>query len=518
MKRPGRFLWRDCEGAVAPTVALSLFALIAAGGIAFDYAHMASLHTELQDAADQAALAAATQLDGTAGARTRATAAAQSLLANKAVFADVGGTAVTVSSVIFYQTAANAEANSNPVTSDKTAHFARIILASKRANFALTPVVGAIASGNIAAEAVAGLKSSLCKIPPLMLCNPAEAGGSTAFNVGDYIGDGIKMVAVGNGGGPWQAGDFGYLQNNGGANGAPGLRQLLGWDTPPGDCLQVDTADTKPGATTTVTDALNTRFDITENGTSCPSGGTCTAAQNAVKDLVDTGSCSWGLDAKGGPSKIGYYGNKYPNASAPGDLPTTITPSSMGFPEDECHYTSCPNGRVGDGHWDRDAYFRTNYARSGSPAYWTGGTAAHSWQANTGLPANATRYQVYSWELAHRGQTIDGVTILAPRAVGTSTAYGEGGHCRPVQATTAPDRRRITAAVVNCGANNVKGNTIDVPVETWIDIFLVEPSWKRTTTSRGDIYVEVIAATTGATTTSAGTGQLTRRDVPFLVK
>ena len=59
-------LWRSASGSVAPTVALSLVALIAVGGIAFDYARMASLDTELQQAADQAALAAATQLDGSA--------------------------------------------------------------------------------------------------------------------------------------------------------------------------------------------------------------------------------------------------------------------------------------------------------------------------------------------------------------------------------------------------------------------------------------------------------------------
>ncbi|MGI8931674.1 MAG: pilus assembly protein TadG-related protein, partial [Sphingomicrobium sp.] len=57
------WLGRDRRGAVAPTLALSLFALVGAGGIAFDYARLASLDTELQQAADQAALAAATQLD-----------------------------------------------------------------------------------------------------------------------------------------------------------------------------------------------------------------------------------------------------------------------------------------------------------------------------------------------------------------------------------------------------------------------------------------------------------------------
>lgn len=64
MRRSVRSLWRNSEGSVAPTVALSLVALIAAGGVAFDYAQLAEMDTELQQAADQAALAAATQLDG----------------------------------------------------------------------------------------------------------------------------------------------------------------------------------------------------------------------------------------------------------------------------------------------------------------------------------------------------------------------------------------------------------------------------------------------------------------------
>ena len=80
--------FRQSEGAaVAPTVALALFALIAAGGLAFDFARMANLDTELQTAADQAALAAASQLDGAANARNRATTAANSLISNPTRFA-----------------------------------------------------------------------------------------------------------------------------------------------------------------------------------------------------------------------------------------------------------------------------------------------------------------------------------------------------------------------------------------------------------------------------------------------
>ena len=83
MKR--RSLWLGGNsGAVAPTVALSLFALIGAGGIAFDYARMAALDTELQNAADQAALAAASQLDGETGACSRASAAAVGMVSKPA--------------------------------------------------------------------------------------------------------------------------------------------------------------------------------------------------------------------------------------------------------------------------------------------------------------------------------------------------------------------------------------------------------------------------------------------------
>src|SRR5437764_13530822 len=122
MMRLGRKLWRNTDGAVAPVVALSLTALIAIGGIAFDYSRLANLDTEFQDAADQAALAAASQLDGTntnGSAITRAIAAAQSLLANSTLMANdanASGRAITIPTVVFYATKADAEANTNPIT------------------------------------------------------------------------------------------------------------------------------------------------------------------------------------------------------------------------------------------------------------------------------------------------------------------------------------------------------------------------------------------------------------------
>src|SRR5205809_6337701 len=96
MGRSALNIYRSDDGAVAPLLAISLFALIAAGGIAFDYARMASMDTELQDAADQAALAAASQLDGQTGACARAAAAASSLVNNNTLFANETGGARAV--------------------------------------------------------------------------------------------------------------------------------------------------------------------------------------------------------------------------------------------------------------------------------------------------------------------------------------------------------------------------------------------------------------------------------------
>ena len=82
--------WQSETGAVAATYALALPALIGISAIGFDYARLASMDTELQNAADQAALAGVTQLDGMGesalgagdGACARAARAANSLVAN----------------------------------------------------------------------------------------------------------------------------------------------------------------------------------------------------------------------------------------------------------------------------------------------------------------------------------------------------------------------------------------------------------------------------------------------------
>ena len=549
MRRSVRSLSRNTDGAVAATVGLSLFALIAFGGIAFDYARLASLDSELQDAADQSALAAASQLDQTSGAILRATAAANSLLTNRTLMANdsnASGTAITVPTVVFYANKTDAEADTNRVTSDTTAKFVRVAVATRQAVYALTPVVAAFRSGNVGAEAVAGLGSATCKTPPVMICNPSETGTNTSFDASLYAGKGLELISVGNGSGAWVPGNFGYLDTGGGGSGANGLKEDLGWTTPPGDCAGGTGVDTKPGASTSVTDAIDTRFDIYDSNQACQSGGTCPASINSVKDVVrdananGNNSCKIHSQGWGEIASTSYY---YLATSATVPLAVTTIPSAMGHPRDMCHAVSvngtCSGGRIGDGLWDRDAYFRTNYLRTVAGTGGAAGTrwSAANWQSNTGLSPSvaitasnyASRYNVYNWEIAHRDQVIDGVTVLGPNPAGasgnTKVAYGKPV-CSPAQGYgpgfvpggSTPDRRRISAAVINCIANNVHGNSTGVPVEKWIELFLVEPSLNRTSgkTNAGDVYVEVIGETQAGAGATAG--QVIRRDVPYLVK
>jgi len=509
------------DGAVAPTVAISLFALVAAGGVAFDYARLASMDSELQNAADQAALAGASQLDGQTGAIDRATAAAQGLIANQTIMANdsnASGTAVTIPTVVFYETKADAENNVNGFTDPARfadAKFVRVAVQMREAFYALTPVVSAFRSGLIGAEAIAGLGSAICKTPPVMLCNPAESDTNTNtafdFDANALKGVGLKLIT----GSADAPGNFGFLETGFG-EGASNLARALGYNSPPGDCSPTNGVSTKPGMNAVVMNALNTRFDVYANGANtCPAGGACSPSRNTRKDLVKNGA------ANANCGNWGESDNPYRPATT-----TPLTggyPDIMGHPRDLCHAVSndgvCtpfvdgePN-RIGNGAWDRDAYFRVNY----------GWNDQATWTAQTGLSPNATRYEVYSWELAH--PTTGPYSEFTPQG-GGGAKYG---YSYPVCTTpgitpdaTTVDRRRISAAVVNCVALGLAGSEDGVAVVRWIDLFLVEPSFDRGTgnnkrTESKDVYVEVIGETnTGAAGQTAG--QVVRRDVPYLVK
>jgi len=538
MRRRIRELVGNDSANVAPIVALSLTALIAAGGIAFDYARLVSLDTELQNAADQAALAAASQLDREANACARANSAAQTLVANQTLFAnDSGGQGVTlpsepacdqVGSIRFYQ-----DKNRTPAVTDAEARFVEVTVNGRTANFTLTPVVGAISSGVLTGTAFAGMGSAICKVPPLMMCNPNPGTPfnpallDLPFSAGGLKGIGLKLFQ--GGGNSWAPGAFGYLDVGAVNNGTPDQRVALGMDFPNTNCVAEAGVEVDTGVAASVLDALNTRFDIYQNGwgkNTCFPHAQCNPAWNTTKDLVRREAASaaaCGISNNSSEWRLPPDAEQYVASNAAGDDSNV---AHMGYPMDICHYPSgggcgTTNARFGNGNWRRDIYFLKNHPTQSDPT-------GSNWQTVTGLAADASRYDVYRWE-----QNIPGVGNIAtgsrPNVSRNMSVPGSGAFtqygspvCKPPGLPASagqPDRRVLAVAVAdNCAAIN--GGSTAVDVGGWAEVFLVQPSVQRgsggSITSGEEIYVEIIGSTNP--TDSGAAAQVVTRDVPFLVE
>jgi len=528
-----------CEsGAVAATYALSLFALIAVAGVGFDYARMAGMHSELQNAADQAALAGASQLDEETGACSRAATAAASLLRNESLLgrAESGSLAVSIATettcdavgkVRFWQDVDKTTA----ATSDANAGFIEVIVDERTADYALTPVIGLLNSGALDARAMAGVSSAVCEVPPLMVCLPG--GGlnpGTDAAPGPDRGIGIKATSH-TAGNAWAPGDFGFLEVGAGTN--ADLAKAIAYNEIPLDCVPAEGTLPETGNAQVLYEAMNTRLDIYPQGNDAPlnvcRGGVCPAAANNVKDLINPntgtlndnqcriGNSGWRLpDNRFRPQDIDTVAGTFNSSFTDSDGVTNGgNPVAMGYSRDLCHYNSYDDidcdgaadlgsedvNRFGDGDWPRYDYFQQNHGidPSSFSASWNGSapaTSASTW----------TRYQTYVWE-----QTL-------PSA---SRPPGYDRLCS-VAAPGDIDRRILTVAgVSNCAA--LAGGSTAVVVFDWYDMFLVEPvvddNVERANGRDNDqIYLELIRRTTIGTGTGANTSQAVRRDVPYLVR
>ena len=528
-------LGKGTKAAVAPTVALSLFALVGMGGIAFDYAHLVALDTELQQAADHAALAAATQLDRSDDAQARASGAIQNpgtnrLAANITRFANDSsgsGQSVEIADITFCSefddTVADTTAACTVASGDTDSAFVIVTTELRTANFAFTPVVAAF-SGTISASAVAGVQSSICNVAPLLVCAP-----NNSFPTNNDIGKGIVMKVAG--GSAWAPGNYGFLDF--GAGNPAVMDALMGFGLD--GCQGTDDNQTEPG-NKNATDALNTRFDIyagtgaTNNPSACdPSDGNGCPALNTRKDM--TLEMEYKIRQDGGlpapdPSTVPACG-----AAAGGSLATgqvsydndfVLEPAAKGFPRDTCHYGgSCSGGNFGDADWDRSGYMEANH-----PGVATSAVAAAAGKT----VATLTRYDVYVWEQATSG-------AMDPYEVGTmgppdiqgggQKTYTFTRKCNFSQPKLAPDpypeqkdRRILTIVAADCTNLKGKGEAFeDYVLLRAFDVFLVEPSMQRTVpgvTDDKEIYGEVI----GPAETFAGTTgfQYYSRNRPYLVR
>ena len=536
MKRSLRSLWRKDDGAVAPTVALSLFALIASGGIAFDYARLAAMDTELQQAADMAALAAATQLDRTDGSRDRATdsitdtssSGANLLAANITRFEnDADAPAVEIETITFCK----AFDDDNPDTEaacddsdvdDSNAAIIVVKTTARTANYALTPIVAAFA-GTVRAEAVAGVESSICNVAPLLICAP-----SADFPTDADIGRGIVLKPFG-GQDSWAPGNYGLLDFGNGQNAV--IDALVGHGL--NGCQSSDDNRTEPGVKD-ITDAVNTRMDVyggnpatrdpdicdSTTGSGCPAPNTGKDMARSETYVVDTDPTQ---TVQPPAPACGQSGASFPGTLTIGDS-FALNTAVKGFTRDTCHYNqSCQDGNIGDGSWDFDAYMAANHASVANPDEAVGGT---------------TRWKVYQWELANdpTSGTLDPQAVSAPapttelkkiRGVNRKvwTFAKQCAHSRPVYASATyaaqKDRRLLPVVAADCTNLHGSGQMYqDYTLLRVFDIFLTEPSLDRAApgvgTDEKEIYAEIVGP---AETVGGGTGfQYYSRNRPYLIR
>lgn len=468
---------RDLRASVT-IFALVVFAfLMSFGGLIFDVGRIFNLHSQAQAYVDEAALTAAAELDGEAGAIQRAIRAAVGD-AQAGPIIDPGfrltlsgDSGIGIQSLVFLEAIADDPApntrspiagdtvlctyESGAVTcdgltqaeADRRVNFVLVNATTETENFYLFPIMSAFVPGmrteaSVGPQALAGFTREICNFPPMAICNPQEdPGGGGGFSVNP--GQQILLQTQGASAG-WAPGDFGFLDLTGvGANGCSGgggdfLRCLLATVNPNTSCVSAD-VDLNPGQVTSADVGFNVRFDLYDppfqndkNNANFP------PAYNVTKGWVESGQCR--LD-KLDPPPVGAETVKLPRDPDVGVA-----------------------NRIGSGPAlaDLQSYWATNHNGAALPAGIT------------------TRYEAYIEEVS---------TSQIPDKSGLG---GEDGNPSCSLIPPVANRRNMIVAVINCIEHSVSGSAKDVPVIVFLEMFLTEPAGDPGDNSNHDIYAEVV--------------------------
>lgn len=494
----------DDHAAIGPLYAIGISVIVVMTAIGFDYGRLMALDSELQNAADQAALAAATQLDGGDDAMTRARdsatnafASVDSTFTNQARFANDGqGRPITGLTFEFFDDYEN-DTPGTLLTNDADGADARVVqvtVNARRVFYALTPLVGAISSGNVIGKAMAGLQNATCNVPPMMFCVPNTDDDSnpltpmvadTGFPRESDVGRGLKLHfktngnsdCTGNGCGKnttdtaaWAPGNFGFLDIDYDNIANSDKVRTLGLNEGFLGCVG-EVVESDPGYRDPQGDALNSRFDIysgSVNKNACNDGGDFCPAENTTKNWVNVQTKNGGQPKTCAASP--------PNGSTWVRAETVAGITNPGYPADTSF-----NGIVGSGDWSGSTWI---------PSTHSGSTLASVPDADAN--GSISRYETYLWEIGNPG------SLLQPRKVGEVPQSGNRtdvycSYPEPVQAPALPasetqkDRRLLTVAAVDCTGLN---GSAPVKILRWVDLFLVQPS--NTSSSDKNFLTEIV--------------------------
>ncbi len=270
------------RGAVAIIVGLCIVVLVGMIGLVLDLGHMFVTKTELQNAADSCALAAARELDGGTDALLRAenmglTVGQQNKVDFQATAVSIAPADIQFSTTLSPNSSYLTRAGGAPVTSK----YAMCTLDRTGIAMWFMQVLG-FGDQAVAAQAVATLSPSqtTCAIP-IGLCSQGPAP-SFGFNVGQWYSGKFGSGATGT------TGSYNWLDFSPPNGGASELKDLLAG---PGQCElpPVGAPVGEQGQIGGLSDAWNTRFGIYKGGydaTSAPPDFTGTAYTNTalIKD------------------------------------------------------------------------------------------------------------------------------------------------------------------------------------------------------------------------------------------
>jgi Flp pilus assembly protein TadG len=302
------------RGAIGIMVALSAVVLLGFLGVVIDLGRLHVMKTELQNAADACALAAAFELDGNAGALTRAENAGIAVGTRNQVNFQSAAVAVTAADIRFSTTlSAGGGSNSNYLTQAAGApadsKYVMCTLTLPGVPMTLTSLLGSGAQ-TVAGQAVATLApaQSSCAIP-LGVCT-VGAGPTYGMSPGQWVSGRFDA-----GGG--LTGSYNWIDFSPPAGGQSELAALL---TGSGSCATTTSSTVGEAGVmgNAAAKAWNSRFGLYQNGAGNPQLGTAPpdftgysytetswpAQSNALPDFMNRrqshapyqGNASTGLD------------------------------------------------------------------------------------------------------------------------------------------------------------------------------------------------------------------------------
>jgi hypothetical protein len=252
----------------------------------------------------------------------------------------------------------------------------------------------------ISAQAVAGNEPAVCQLTPMFMCNPYEWDPADGDPPGDLetIQDAVsttatrrRMIELRQKGpsASYAPGNFGYLKPPSGNPGAQNFANTIA-QVRPNTCFGARGVYLRTGeAVGPVRFAVNVRFDAYQgfyNNPAYKNNANYRPARSVRKGYPP-------------PTGGGAACSESP-ASNYGQEPTG-TAQYMALPRDNCLYAGDPNnpctelngtpmeGKIGDGLWNFQAYWDTNFH--------TGGVYPNSWSND---PAHLpSRHEVYRYEV-----------------------------------------------------------------------------------------------------------------------